>query len=132
MEKKNKPKFNVLNDGHRTKVKSRWRKPRGTHNKKRMGMEWTGASPAIGYKNPAAIRGLHPNGTREVLVNNVSELEGLDGVSVRIAAAVGAKKKQEIEAKAKTMKLKVLNPKEKKPFVVKNAKKSSKKVGESS
>jgi len=131
MDKKNKPKFNVLNDGHRTKVKSRWRKPRGTHNKKRMGMEWTGASPAIGYKNPAAVRGLHPNGTREVLVNNVTELEGLEGVSLRIASGVGARKKQEIEDLAKKMKLKVLNPKEKKPFV-KKAKKSSKKGGESS
>ncbi len=131
MDKKNKPKFNVLNDGHRTRVKSRWRKPRGTHNKKRMGMEWTGASPAIGYKNPDAIRGLHPNGTREVLVNNVTELEGLEGVSLRIASGVGAKKKKEIEDLAEKMKLKVLNPKEKKPFV-KKAKKSSKKGGESS
>lgn len=114
--KKNKPKFNVLNDGHRKRVPSRWRKPRGTHNKKRMGMEWTGASPNIGYKNPSAIRGLHPDGSREVLVYTVADLEMLKGVSVRIASAVGARKKKSIEEKAKSLKLKVLNSKEKKKF----------------
>ena len=36
-KKKNKPTFNVLNYGVKVRVKSRWRKPRGTHNKKRMG-----------------------------------------------------------------------------------------------
>jgi len=110
MEKKDKPKFNVLNLGFKKRVKSRWRKPRGTHNKKRMGMAWTGASPNIGYKNPEGIRGLHPNGSREVLVHNLSELEGLKDVSVRIASAVGARKRAEIEKMAGSLKLKVLNP----------------------
>jgi large subunit ribosomal protein L32e len=114
--KKNKPKFNVLNDGHRKRVPSRWRKPIGTHNKKRMGMEWAGASPGIGYKNPSKVRGLHPNGSREVLVFTVGDLEPLKGVSVRIASTVGARKKKLIEEKAKSLKLKVLNPKEKKKF----------------
>ena len=114
--KKNKPKFKVLNDGHRKRVPSRWRKPRGTHNKKRIGMEWTGASPSIGYKNPSSVRGLHPDGSREVLVHNVGDLEKLKDVSVRIASTVGARKRKLIEEKAKSLKLKVLNPKEKKKF----------------
>lgn len=114
MEKKNKPKFNVLNEGHHKRVKSRWRKPRGTHNKKRLKMEWAGASPGIGYKNPDAIRGLHPNGQKEVLVRNLAELEGLKDVTVRIASAVGAKKRKLMEEKANSMKLKVANAKGKK------------------
>jgi large subunit ribosomal protein L32e len=114
--KKNKPKFNVLNDGHRKRVPSRWRKPRGTHNKKRMGMEWTGASPSIGYRNPPDVRGLHPDGNMEVLVNNVAELESLQNVSVRIASSVGIRKRKSIEEKAKSLKLRVLNPIEKKKF----------------
>jgi large subunit ribosomal protein L32e len=114
--KKDKPKFNVLNDGHRKRVKSRWRKPRGTHNKKRLGMEWTGASPAIGYRNPESVRGNHPSGTKEVLVHNVADLEGLEKVSLRIASGVGARKKKLIEEKAKSMKLKVLNPTEKRAY----------------
>ncbi len=108
--KKSKPKFNVLNDGHRKRISSRWRKPRGTHNKKRLGMAWTGASPAIGYKNPEGVRGLHPNGTMEVLVHNVADLEGLENVSLRVGKGVGSRKKKLIEEKAKSMKLKVLNP----------------------
>ena len=114
--KKGKPKFNVLNDGHRKRVSSRWRKPRGTHNKKRLGMEWTGASPTIGYRNPEAVRGLHPNGTMEVLVFNVADLEGLENVSLRIGGGVGSRKKKLIEEKAKSMKLKVLNPTEKRAY----------------
>ncbi len=114
--KKKKPKFNVLNYGHRKCVKSRWRKPRGTHNKKRMKMKWTGASPCIGYKNPPAVRGLLPNGSAEVLVHKVADLEGLKEVSVRIASSVGARKRKSIEEKAASMKLRVRNPTEKKTF----------------
>ncbi len=112
--KKDKPSFNVLNESSKKTVKSRWRKPRGTHNKKRMGMAWAGASPNIGYKNPEGERYKHPNGTMEVLVHNVGDLEGLKEVSVRISAKVGAKKKADIEKKAKEAGLKVLNSKVKK------------------
>ncbi len=114
MEKKDKPKFNVLNLGFRKRVKPRWRKPRGTHNKKRMGFAWTGASPSIGYRNPEALRGTRPDGSREVLVHNVAELEGLKGVAVRVASAVGTKKRELIEKKAKSMKLKIVNERRKK------------------
>jgi large subunit ribosomal protein L32e len=107
--KKNKPKFNVLNLGFFKSVKARWRKPRGTHNRKRMKQKWTGASPHIGYRNPIALRGMHPGGLREVLVHNIAELEVLKNVVVRIATGVGAKKKTVLEAKAKAMNLRVLN-----------------------
>lgn len=124
MEKKKKPKFSVLNLGFIKRVKDRWRKPRGTHNKKRMKFAWTGALPVIGYRNPAAIRGLHPNGHKEVLVHNTNDLEGLSDVTVRIASAVGARKRKLIEEKAKSLKLKVANVKGgKKKFEPKKKKK---------
>jgi large subunit ribosomal protein L32e len=107
--KKNKPKFNVPNLGFFRSVKARWRKPRGTHNKKRMKMKWCGASPHIGYRNAVEMRGMHPGGLREVLVHNIMELEPLKNVLVRIASGVGARKKQLLEAKAKAMNLRVLN-----------------------
>jgi len=109
MQKKNKPKFNVLNLGFFKSVKGRWRKPRGTHNKKRMRMKWTGASPKIGYRNPEEMRGMHPCGSREVLVNNVPEMEGLKGVVVRIASSVGGRKRALMVEKAKTLGLRVVN-----------------------
>jgi large subunit ribosomal protein L32e len=122
VKKKKKPTFNVLNLGFKKRVKERWRKPRGTHNKKRMKYKWTGASPSIGYRNPPEIRGILPNGSREVLVNNEAELEGLKEVTIRIAAAVGARKRALIEKKADSMKLTVANKKggkKKKKFVSK-------------
>jgi large subunit ribosomal protein L32e len=107
--RKKKPKFNVLNLGFFGRVKSRWRKPRGTHNKKRMKAKWTGASPRIGYRNPEALRGMHPAGAREVLVHTPSQLDGLKGVLLRIASTVGARKRKLVEEKAKALNLTIVN-----------------------
>ena len=122
MEKKKKPKFNVPNLGSMKSVKPRWRRPRGTHNKKRMKFQWAGAAPRIGYKNPEEIRGLRA-GKKEVLVHNVPELEGLKDVLVRIASGVGALKRKFIVEKAVQMKLRVVNSGDKKKFQVKKVKK---------
>jgi large subunit ribosomal protein L32e len=109
VKRKNKPKFNVPNLGFFKSVKARWRKPRGTHNKKRMKASFMGASPKIGYRNPPEIRGLHPSGMKEVLVNSVKEIEGLKDVVVRIAASVGGKKRAIIEEKAKALHIRIIN-----------------------
>jgi large subunit ribosomal protein L32e len=109
MEKKKKPKFNVPNLGFFKSVKSRWRKPRGTHNKKRMKFKFMGALPKVGYRNEAGSRGMHSSGMKEVLVNNAHELEGLKNVVVRVASGVGARKRKVIAEKAKTMKLRIVN-----------------------
>lgn len=112
--KKKKPKFNVPNLGFFKSVKKRWRRPRGTHNKKRMKFKFMGASPRIGYRNQEQVRGLHPSGKREVLISNLAELEALGAakekeIVVRVASGVGAKKRKALEEKAKTLKLVVLN-----------------------
>jgi len=112
--KKKKPKFNVMNLGFFKSVKARWRKPRGTHNKKRMKFKWAGASPRIGYRNPVEMRGIHPTGAREALVHNLAELDalkGVKGVLVRIASAVGARKRALMAEKAKAMNLRIANMK---------------------
>lgn len=108
-KKKKKPTFNVLNFGFMKSVKSRWRKPRGTHNKKRMGKRFTGASPNIGYKNPDSIRGTRKTGEKEVLVYNVSELEKVKDSLVRVAGRVGRKKRLDIQKKAKSLGLRIIN-----------------------
>src|SRR4030095_10957200 len=111
MMKKNKPKFNVPNLGFFKSVKARWRRPRGTHNKKRMKCAFMGALPKVGYRNPPAMRNLHSSGAKEVLVNNTAELGNIKekGVVVRIAAGVGGRKRKLIAEKAKTMSLRILN-----------------------
>ncbi len=76
VKKKLHPKFNVPNFGakHRSKVQSRWRKQRGIDNKKREQLKGYGAKPRIGYKNSANVRYARPDGKKEVLVHNESEL----------------------------------------------------------
>jgi large subunit ribosomal protein L32e len=112
VNKKNKPNFNDSNWGLRKRVRNRdsWRRPRADSNKKKMKYKFAGASPRVGYKNPAAIRGLHPGGLPEILVHNLEELEGAKDVVVRIARATGARKAVEIEKAAKAAGLRVLNP----------------------
>jgi large subunit ribosomal protein L32e len=109
--RKKKPKFNVPNLGFFKSVKARWRKPRGTHNKKRMKFQFMGALPKIGYKNEIGVRGLHSSGKTEVLVSNLAELDALKEaeVVVRLASALGRKKRGQLEERAKALKLKVLN-----------------------
>lgn len=110
MKKKFKPKFNVLKPhACKKRVKDRWRKPRGIDNKKRVGFAYTGASPCVGYKNSAQIRGVHPCGLFEILVHNANELKLAVGKAARIASGVGRRKREELEKIAEKKKIKLLN-----------------------
>lgn len=94
----------------RKRVKDNWRKPRGIDNKKKDKQKTYGAEPNIGYGSPREIRGLHPSGFSEARVFNAGMLGSLPKHSaVRIASGVGARKRVEIEAKAKEMGIRVLN-----------------------
>lgn len=94
----------------RKRVKAGWKKPRGIDNKKRDKQKTYGAEPTIGYGSPRAIRGMHPSGMMEERVFNAKMLASVPKhAAVRIAAAVGARKRAEIEAKAKELGLRVLN-----------------------
>ena len=88
----------------------RWRKSRGidiVHKKS------DGLYVGIGYRNSKEIRYRHPSGFKEVLVHNLKQLE--DAASdkenaVRIAGAVGRKKRNEIIRRANALKIWILNP----------------------
>ncbi|OPY48965.1 MAG: 50S ribosomal protein L32e [Methanosaeta sp. PtaU1.Bin060] len=109
-QKSKKPEFNFHDSHKKKRLPTSWRKPRGLHNKLRQQVAAKGKLVRPGFGSPCAVRGFHPSGFREVLVNNVAELAGTEGCAVRIASAVGRKKRMEIEAKAAEMSLKVLNP----------------------
>ena len=96
----------------------------------------------VGYRGPKAVRGLHPSGYREVLVHNPETLKDVDHETqaIRIAHAVGKRKKAEILVKARRRKITVLNyreitkeeekpveKKEEKPVEKKEEKKKAKK-----
>jgi len=100
--------------GTKKQLSDSWRRPRGLHSKQRQHRKAKGAHPTPGYGSPVAVRGLHPSGYEDVLVHNPMELEGLDPATqaVRIAGAVGMKKREQMQARAAELGLKVLNPKE--------------------
>ena len=110
-QKAKKPEFNFHDSHKKKRLGTSWRKPRGLHNKLRQQVAAKGKLVRPGFGSPAAVRGFHPSGMPEVLVNNVAELSRAEGCAVRIASAVGMKKRLEIQAKAAEMGLKVLNPK---------------------
>lgn len=96
------------------KLKDAWRRPRGLTSKQRKQYKAKGAHPQAGYGSPVAVRGMHPSGYFEVLVNTPAELEGLnpEEQAVRIASGVGKRKRIEIQQKALEAGLKVLNAKD--------------------
>ncbi len=110
-KKKDHPRFKRPNVGRskRSRLDDKWKKPRGQGNKQRKKLNQAGKWPTIGYKNPEELRGVHPCGLREVLVNNVDDLTNLEKVAIRVAAKVGKRKKIQIIEKAKEKGLKILN-----------------------
>mgnify|MGYP001215249685 FL=1 len=88
-----------------------WKKPRGDDSSQRKNRKYRSALVRVGHGKIAAVRGLHPSGFEEVLVNNSSDLEGLDPETqaVRIAKTVGNRKRSAIHDRADDLGLRVLN-----------------------
>jgi len=95
-----------------TRLKENWRKPKGLDNKVRKMVKGWPRLVKVGYRGPVAARGLHPSGFRDVLVDNLKGLDGLNPETdaVRLASGLGARKRQEIINRADELGLKVLNP----------------------
>lgn len=112
--KANKPKFQGQEVWRYKRIRDRWRRPRGVDSKMRMDTKGWPQMVNIGYGGPKAARYLHPSGYNEVLVHNLSEIEGLDPAvqAIRIAHTVGGRKRMEIIARAKEKGFHVLNPRE--------------------
>lgn len=111
-QKAKKPDF-IQTDQHKKKrLKNYWRRPRGLHNKKRRYILGKGEMARVGYGSPAAVKGLHPSGFRDVLMSRVQDLDEMDPgtQAVRIARTVGQRKRMEIVNKARSLGLKILNP----------------------
>jgi large subunit ribosomal protein L32e len=94
-----------------SKLGEMWRRPKGIHSKMKRKLARRPPVVAIGYRGPAAVRGLHPSGFEEVHVANVNDLEGIDPKTqaVRIGGTVGTKKRITIEDRAEELGIRVLN-----------------------
>lgn len=112
VQKAKKPAFKRTDSHKYKRLDSNWRRPRGLQGKQRRHIAAKGALAQVGYGSPAAVKGLHPSGYAEVLVNTVKDVDDVDASfeAIRIARTVGGRKKAIIEAKATEMGIKILNP----------------------
>ncbi len=109
---KKRPHFKRFESWRFVRLKDIWKKPRGIDNKMRTELQGWPKSVKIGYRGPAAVRGLHSSGMEEVMVWNTKDLEKVDPeIQVaRIGGTVGGRKKETILTKAEELKIKILNP----------------------
>jgi large subunit ribosomal protein L32e len=107
-----KPQFKRQDYHKKKRTPEAWRRPRGQLSKQRRGIKGKGPKVQAGYRTPEAVRGKHPSGFDEVYVENLDDLEGVDGdtEAVRIASSVGARKRERIEEQAEDQGVRVLNP----------------------
>ncbi len=112
VQKGKKPQFKRAACHKFKRLDDNWRRPRGTQGKQRRKYVSKGALAQVGYGSPAAVKGLHPSGYSDVLISSIAELELVDPSyeAIRIAAAIGARKKAIILAKASELGIRVLNP----------------------
>ncbi|HJO27890.1 MAG: 50S ribosomal protein L32e [Candidatus Poseidoniia archaeon] len=105
------PAFKRQNWFRYKRLGQKWRKPRGMHSKMRARRKYRPPMASISYRGPAAARGLHPSGFAEVAVHRPVDLEVMDPQreAARIAATVGDRKREIIEARATELKIRVLN-----------------------
>jgi LSU ribosomal protein L32E len=102
--KRKKPEFVRIDQWRYKRIEdSGWRNQRTLDNKIRR--KWKGwPKPVeVGYRKPAAVRGLHPSGFVEAVVYRPEDLEKLDPKvhAVRIGGTVGVRKRLEIVKKGK-------------------------------
>jgi len=89
-----------------------WRRPRGLQSKQRRHYGYRSKIVRVGYRSPAAVRGLTPAGFRPVIVHSRDELDGLDALrdAAVIARTVGTRRRLVLEEEARRLGIRVLNP----------------------
>ncbi|MEM0129493.1 MAG: 50S ribosomal protein L32e [Thermoplasmata archaeon] len=89
-----------------------WRRPRGLQSKQRRHYGYRPTVVSIGFRSPAAARGLLPNGFRPVVVRTREEIEAIDGrtQAIYIARTVGTRRRLALEEAARRLGIRVLNP----------------------
>ncbi len=111
--KKKKPSFLRQRATNLIKLKKCWRKPKGIQSKMRKKLKGHRRPVSIGYSSPKLVRGLHPTGLAQILVNTLSDMDKIkENQGIIISSKVGLKKKVDIIKKIKEKNLIILNIKE--------------------
>ena len=112
MNTKKKPRFVRQGTTYLRRLGEKWRAPKGKQNKLRQHQLSKGNYPNPGYGSPKSLKFLHPSGFQEVMIRNLKDLEKINSEkqAIRIASAIGRKKKLQIMKVAEERKLKILNP----------------------
>jgi len=89
-----------------------WRRPRGLQSKQRRHYGYRAKIVRVGYRSPAAVRGLVPSGFRPVLVRTTDDLDAIDArtQAAIIARTVGTRRRIVLEEAARKLGIHVLNP----------------------
>ena len=111
--------------GRGRKKKQVWRKPTGRDNKMREKRRGYPAVVSIGYRGTKISRDTLKN-KQPIMIMNVADLKNVKEAEIAIIGKVGKKKKPEIAAEAKKMKIDVYNMNLDK-FIEKNKKPEKKK-----
>jgi large subunit ribosomal protein L32e len=91
--------------------RSGWRAPHGMDSKQRRNYKYRSALVRVGHGKVAAARGLHPSGFREIMVQNLTDLEIIDPETeaARVGRSVGGRKRELIYSRADELGIRVLN-----------------------
>lgn len=117
--KDKKPLF-IKQDAHKkTRVGSKWRRPRGLHSKVRLCKKGYRRSVSKGYRSPLLVRGFHKKGLKGRVVNSLKDIDeikkGDEGII--ISQGVGLRKKTEIVKKAVEKSVRIINIKDPAKFL---------------
>jgi large subunit ribosomal protein L32e len=109
---KKRPHFKRFESWRFVRIKDQWRKPRGIDNKMRTEEQGWPKSVKVGYRGPAAVRGLHASGYEEIMIWNTADLANVDSETqaARIGGTVGGRKREAILEKAQELEIRILNP----------------------
>ncbi len=95
----------------RIERQERWRRPKGLDNKIRHQRKGYPPMVKVGYRQPKAVRGLHPSGFEPVRVFRPEDLDKIDPTrqAIIIASTVSKRKRIEIIKRALEKNIKIIN-----------------------
>ena len=107
-----KPRFRRQESWRLKRVHEAWRRPRGVTSRMRKEKGGWPSRAKVGYGTASKLKGLHPRGLSERLVEKLSDLNGLDPKShiVRFSARLGERKRLLLREKAREFGLRIANP----------------------